>query len=1055
MKTAYDRILPAVRALLSVAVLLICLFYTLTAIYLTSYPGFDWDSDGTIQSLETCTVDPDWCEANQDVLQIGDRILAFGDLTIQEYNNDLTKVPFAGYEAGDTIRITFLRDGKEQTTDWRMPGHTNMTRLRYLWYALPLFIPFWLVGTVALFLPRLRTQSLSAHWLPILFSFFTALWLAIGAFGSWRSMYRGLVVHALTWLLIPIYWHFHLDIPSPLVRGRRRIFLVTTYVATGILAILELLQLLPSALGTLGMLLAFSGSVGMLLYRLLARRVASERPTTALMLAGICLALGPSIVLWVIPTILNTPIPAELAAFAPQISVPLLPFAYAYAIYKRRLGSWERHAIRVLGFYGFLIAYSIIIIVAISLAGFWLGNSANWVAFIGAALTLFALAAVPLYARFQRLLNRMAYGTLYNPYDIIHAFATKISSITDHKAWVQSLADELAANLFIRQSALYLITEQDIDLIYAQGVDMADDPMLYHQIEQMLPDAGRYRPPSRNVDQLAWVRLVLPLEIRGKVAGVWLFGQRDPDDYYPSDDIKVLSTLAGQVAIAVENDRLYNRALEEIAERELSEQALRESEEQLRLIAQNMPIMLDAMDKNGNFVVWNRECERVTGYGAQEIVDNPRALELLYPDEEYRLEITSEWSRRGSDFRDWELDLTAKDGSTKTVAWYNISGRLPIPGWATWAVGIDVSERRQIERSLRESEEMLRVVLNASTESVLLIDAQGTILTLNQTAAERLGRSVGELVGLRSRDLLSQSILEADLLSSRLATVAEVVRTGAPAQVEDERAGRILDTTYYPITGAEGQVTHLAVFSRDVTAQRQAEQRAIKDERLAAMGQMATALTDEVNNPLQTVRSNLELLQTFDLEQDEYSQRLDIALKEIERLAGITRRVLDFVQPTKDALDTVDIAQLVRKAATLRDKQLERARIELSTSFSAEPVFVTVTPSQMVQVLHNVIDTAIEIMPSGGRLQITGHPNGDKVTLEVSNDRTALTPEQVEHLFDPFFSTEPGDAKLGLYTSRIIVEQHRGTIKVGTLEESQGVVFTITLPVTERYESIP
>jgi two-component system, sporulation sensor kinase E len=1054
MKTAYDRIIPLLRILLSVVVLLICLFYTLTAIYLTPYPGFDWDTDGTVIFIEPCTVDPAWCETNQSKLQVGDRVIVFGDLTVEEYSSDLANVPFDGYEGGDTIQLDFIREGKKQTVSWQMLGHTNSTRLRYLWYALPLFIPFWLVGTIALFLPRLRTQSHVTHWLPVLFSFGTALWLAIGAFGSWRTLYRSLVVHALAWLLVPIYWHFHLDIPSPLLRGSRRIFIPLAYTTATVLAILELSQILPPAAASLAALMAFSGSVGTLMCRLFAKHTVSDRPTTALMLAGICLALGPSIVLWSIPALLGTSLPTNLAALAPQVAVPLLPFAYAYAVYKHRLGSWERPAIRILGFYGFLLAYSVIIIVLLSLAGYWLADSELWILFIGAALTLFALAAVPSYTRFQKLLGRMAYGALYNPCDIIHTFSTRIRSVVDHRAWMKTLADELAETLFIHQSALYLLDGHDVSLVYARGVELGGGFPSRRQIDQILSNAGQYRPPAVDVGELAWVRLALPLEIRGRTVGVWLFGQRAPDDYYPDSDIKILSSLASQIAVAVENDRLYDRALEEISERELSEHALRDSEERLRLVVQNMPVMLDALDGSGNFIVWNRECERVTGYGAEEIVNNPNALELLYPDEEHRLDIMAEWSRRGNDFRDWELELTAKDGSIKAVAWFNISGQLPIPGWITWAIGIDITERKQAEQALRESEEMLRVVLNTSTESVLLIDAQGRIVTLNQTAAERLGRSVEELVGLSNDDVVSQGIVEANLIESRLATIAEVVRTGHSVQVEDERAGRILNTTYYPITNAEGRVTYLTIFARDITTQRKAEQQAIRDERLAAMGQMATALTDEVNNPLQAVRSNLELLQTFDLEPEESSQRLDIALKEIERLAGITRRVLDFVQPSKDSLDTVPLAPLVKKAVALKDEQLRLAEIQLSTDLPVEPIHITVTPSQIVQVLHNVIDTVIETTSGGGRLRIAGHPNGNKVVLEVSNDGSHLTPEQVEHLFDPFFTTEPGGTRLGLYTSRVIIEQHRGSMKAANVKGGEGVVFTITLPITEEPESV-
>ena len=87
---------------------------------------------------------------------------------------------------------------------------------------------------------------------------------------------------------------------------------------------------------------------------------------------------------------------------------------------------------------------------------------------------------------------------------------------------------------------------------------------------------------------------------------------------------------------------------------------LSRKEEELHTILQNMPVMVDALDYNGDFVLWNRECEIVTGYTAEEIIGNPNALQLLYPDHNYRHQIQKEIFNLWKNFRDWEMHLTCK-----------------------------------------------------------------------------------------------------------------------------------------------------------------------------------------------------------------------------------------------------------------------------------------------------------------------------------------------------------------------------------------------------------
>ncbi len=146
----------------------------------------------------------------------------------------------------------------------------------------------------------------------------------------------------------------------------------------------------------------------------------------------------------------------------------------------------------------------------------------------------------------------------------------------------------------------------------------------------------------------------------------------------------------------------------DITDLKQAEGMLRESEDRLRRVVESMPVMMDALDEDFNIITWNRECERITGYSAAEMMENPRPLETLYPDAAYREQMIAELTDLGFCFRDKEYTLTCKDGTEKTISWSNISARFPIPGWHTWAIGVDVTERRQADAALRESEIRLK-----------------------------------------------------------------------------------------------------------------------------------------------------------------------------------------------------------------------------------------------------------------------------------------------------------------------------------------------------------
>jgi PAS domain S-box-containing protein len=192
-----------------------------------------------------------------------------------------------------------------------------------------------------------------------------------------------------------------------------------------------------------------------------------------------------------------------------------------------------------------------------------------------------------------------------------------------------------------------------------------------------------------------------------------------------------LAFLRGRVA-------QLERQVNELREQE---DAIRQEGERLHAVLTNMPVMIDAFDADYNIVLWNRECERVSGYNATEIVGNPKAMELLYPDAAYRKTMMRQWKRLGDDFRNWCWEMTAKDGSVRSVAWSNISQRVPIASWRAWAIGVEVTEQQRAEEAMRESEGRLRDVFENAPIGIYHTSPDGRTLMANSAFVRMLGYS--------------------------------------------------------------------------------------------------------------------------------------------------------------------------------------------------------------------------------------------------------------------------------------------------------------------------
>jgi PAS domain S-box-containing protein len=185
---------------------------------------------------------------------------------------------------------------------------------------------------------------------------------------------------------------------------------------------------------------------------------------------------------------------------------------------------------------------------------------------------------------------------------------------------------------------------------------------------------------------------------------------------------------------------------QEISKREeQTVKLLRESEERLQSIIQNVPIMLNAYDKSGLFLFWNQQCEKVTGYSAQEIVGNSNALKLLYPQPELHQQIQQFCLQPAAPWQ-YETEINCKDGNRKQIIWSNISRQYPLPDWFGWLIGEDISTFKQIQADFVEKDSLLSTLLDSFPTGIGVTDRRGRFVYLNEAYGNLHGYSVKELL---------------------------------------------------------------------------------------------------------------------------------------------------------------------------------------------------------------------------------------------------------------------------------------------------------------------
>jgi PAS domain S-box-containing protein len=395
----------------------------------------------------------------------------------------------------------------------------------------------------------------------------------------------------------------------------------------------------------------------------------------------------------------------------------------------------------------------------------------------------------------------------------------------------------------------------------------------------------------------------------------------------------------------------------------------------------------------------------------------------------------------------------------------------------------DITEKRRSEKAMQASELRYRRLFESAKDGILILDADsGQIADVNPYLIEMLGYSKEDFMGKELWDIgFFKDVVDSKAAFVELQAKGYIryddlplkTRAGFVRQVEfvsnsyRVNGGRVIQCNIRDITERKlAEVELIAANQR--LEQALAELQAKRDElagmtqqlwqasKLATMGELAASIAHELNNPLATVGLRTESLLMQMPEDPEKRKPLEIIAQEVDRMASLVNNLLQFSRRSHRQVSTVEPHEEIATSVEFVHYHLRSHNIEVVREFSDGLPSIQADRQQLRQLFLNLLTNASDAMPQGGKLTLRAVSNqlgdGKAVAIEVEDTGEGITAENLEKIWEPFFTTKPEGkgTGLGLAICRRIVEEHGGTISIQSEGAGRGATVRIVLPATTK-----
>jgi PAS domain S-box-containing protein len=353
-------------------------------------------------------------------------------------------------------------------------------------------------------------------------------------------------------------------------------------------------------------------------------------------------------------------------------------------------------------------------------------------------------------------------------------------------------------------------------------------------------------------------------------------------------------------------------------------------------------------------------------------------------------------------------------------------------------------EQEELRQKISKSSYEWRITFDAMPHPVLLLELDGHVVRLNEAARE--------LAGLSFSEVLRRTVSEVRDAEPWRTIAARLAGSGETGQVQDGE-GRTWDLSLNPVASPDGQ-GGVVVVARDLSDLVRLQESVRRSETMSALGILVAGVAHEVRNPLFGISATLTAFTTRFKRRTEYRRYVEVLQGGVDRLSALMQDLLDYGKPLRLLPEPWQAAAMMREAVATCAPVAAEAGVEIETGIEDGLPGLAVDRKRMIQVFQNLLENAIQHTPRGGRVafRAAGGETGGAL-FRIEDEGPGFEPEDLPHVFEPFFTRRRGGTGLGLSIVQRIVEQHQGEI-VAANRPGGGAVVTVRLPPGEGAEPV-
>ncbi|MBS4174244.1 EAL domain-containing protein [Bacillus sp. FJAT-49736] len=361
--------------------------------------------------------------------------------------------------------------------------------------------------------------------------------------------------------------------------------------------------------------------------------------------------------------------------------------------------------------------------------------------------------------------------------------------------------------------------------------------------------------------------------------------------------------------------------------------------------------------------------------------------------------------------------------------------------------GIDITEKRNVEKALKQSEFTHRLIAENMKDLVSVCDVNGRITYASPSHKIVLGFSP-EL----NNDNLDYDWVHLDDIPLLQQRFTQIISSKKPGQIEF-RVKHVnghwmhIEAQLNPVLGEHGEVDYFVVVGRDISERKKTDEFIQKTGTLSVVGQLAAGIAHEIRNPLTSIKGFLQMMRNEATMPRSY---IDIALSEINDIEVIINEFLSFSKPQPMNLSKVDVYALLQKVVRLIETQTILKNVDIIQEIEPEMPFIYGDYRQIKQVFINILYNSLDAISGGGSITIQAKKlETDQVIFRFIDNGCGITEDRLMRIAEPFYSTKEKGTGLGIMVCHKIIGEHKGKINFAS-KPGEGTTVEIILPINER-----